>query len=135
MQALSLGIMDYLIKPFTYERFEEALQKCISRKKLLTNEKLFRQNEIDALLSHSPARKTPELLEKGMQKQTLDMIIKVMQEHPHQDITSEELSELTHLSKVTVRRYMNYLINEGKVTSTVDYSTGGRPRMCYELAS
>lgn len=34
-------------------------------------------------------------------------------------------------SKVTVRRYLNYLIGTGEAESQVDYSTGGRPRVEY----
>lgn len=35
------------------------------------------------------------------------------------------------LSKVTVRRYLNYLIGTSEAESQVDYSTGGRPRVEY----
>lgn len=40
-------------------------------------------------------------------------------------------SHLTGLSKVTVRRYLNYLIGTNEAESQVDYSTGGRPRVEY----
>ena len=41
-------------------------------------------------------------------------------------------SYLTGLSKVTVRRYLNYLIGTNEAESQVDYSTGGRPRVEYQ---
>ena len=34
-EALHLGIVDYLVKPFTFDRFKIALDKFISQKKLL----------------------------------------------------------------------------------------------------
>ncbi|WP_345740125.1 hypothetical protein [Neglectibacter timonensis] len=45
--------------------------------------------------------------------------------------TAEQIAADTGLSKVTVRRYLNYLIGMGEVESQVDYSTGGRPRVEY----
>lgn len=45
--------------------------------------------------------------------------------------TAEQIAADTGLPKVTVRRYLNYLIGTGKVESPVDYSTGSRPRVEY----
>ena len=33
-EAMSLGITDYLIKPFEFERFRTAVQKCIAKRDL-----------------------------------------------------------------------------------------------------
>ena len=46
-------------------------------------------------------------------------------------VSPEQIAADTGLSKVTVRRYLNYLIGMGEVESQVDYSTGGRPRVEY----
>lgn len=43
----------------------------------------------------------------------------------------EQIATDTTLSKVTVRRYLNYLIGTNEAESQVDYSTGGRPRVEY----
>ena len=45
--------------------------------------------------------------------------------------TAEQIAADTGLSKVTVRRYLNYLIGTNEAESQVDYSTGGRPRVEY----
>ena len=42
------------------------------------------------------------------------------------EFTQEDIDQL-----VTVRRYMNYLIENNEASSRVDYSTGGRPRVEY----
>lgn len=39
----------------------------------------------------------------------------------------------TGLSRVTIRRYMNFLIEENEVISQIDYSTGGRPSILYQI--
>ena len=46
-------------------------------------------------------------------------------------MTEQQIAADTGLSKVTVRRYLNYLIGTSKAESQVDYSTGGRPRVEY----
>ena len=34
-EALHLGIVDYLVKPFTFDRFQMALEKCIAQNNAL----------------------------------------------------------------------------------------------------
>lgn len=46
-------------------------------------------------------------------------------------MTEQQITADTGLSKVTVRRYLNYLIGRSEAESQVDYSTGGRPRVEY----
>ena len=33
----------------------------------------------------------------------------------------------------TIRRYLNYLVETGQLLSSIDYETGGRPRVLYRL--
>lgn len=44
------------------------------------------------------------------------------------------IAELLNLSSVTVRRYLNYLSETGKINSKMNYETGGRPCMRYGIA-
>ena len=46
-------------------------------------------------------------------------------------MTEQQIAADTGLSKVTVRRYLNYLIGTNEAENQVDYSTGGRPRVEY----
>ena len=48
--------------------------------------------------------------------------------------TGDELAERVGLTGVTVRRYMNYLAESGKVIGEMNYETGGRPCMLYRIA-
>ena len=45
----------------------------------------------------------------------------------------DEIAEKVNLTGVTVRRYMNYLAESGRVVSEINYETGGRPRMQYKV--
>lgn len=132
-EALHLGIIDYLIKPFRYERFMEALDKYLLKHRILKSDTNFTQDTIDQLIQSIPLPEQSRKMElqKGLQPQTLKKIRECLTLHYGESLTSEQIASETSLSKVTVRRYMNFLIEENKVTSEVDYSTGGRPSIRY----
>ena len=133
-EALHLGIVDYLVKPFKYERFSEAMDKYILRKTVMKKGMKFTQKDIDQLIHlQKPSKQSKEMdLQKGLQRQTLDKIRNSLSNHENEYLTSEQIASETELSKVTVRRYMNYLIEQSEITSVVDYSTGGRPSILYK---
>ena len=131
--ALRLGVVDYLIKPFRYERFEEALDKVVVRRKVIESGLDFTQSDIDEMIRArrpNPESRTAEL-EKGIQRQTLDHIRADLRKNADIYRTAEQIAADTGLSKVTVRRYLNYLIGTSEAESQVDHSTGGRPRVEY----
>jgi len=125
-EMLHLGVVDYLIKPYTYQRFNEALNKYLLQKNLLTKDRVY-QAEIDRILAGESLNKE---LPKGLNESTLETIRENLE---NKNNTCASLSSSTGLSKVTVRRYLNYLIECNEVDSTVDYETGGRPKVIYKL--
>jgi len=133
-EALRLGIVDYLIKPFSFSRFQEAVQKYLSKKDLLSSSDKADQAVVDRLLRNEPARAVDHgELRKGLNQKTLSYIYDYLREHAPEKHTCESLSAASGLSKVTIRRYLNYLIETGQVLSSIDYETGGRPRVLYRL--
>ena len=89
---------------------------------------------VDQLLRNSFAleKNTPEL-RKGLNVKTLGSIEALIRENPEGPHTCESISAESGLSKVTVRHYLNYLIETGTLRSSIDYETGGRPRVLYQL--
>ena len=133
--TLNNGIIDYIIKPFSFERFSSAIDKFKKRAGFMAENKTERitQTKLDTLLETQQPSPESEPLEKGLNKKTLETIHSWLTAHPTETVTCEALSGQLTLSKVTIRRYMNYLIETGKVKSTVDYETGGRPSIIYQL--
>jgi len=133
--ALHLGILDYLVKPFKYERFSKAIDKYLLKNKMMESGINFKQEDIDELINlrqESFVEKQMEL-SKGLQDKTIYLIRGYMNDRKNEFLTSEEISAHTGLSKVTVRRYMNYFIESNEVISDVDYKTGGRPSIKYKM--
>lgn len=129
--TLRLGIVDYLVKPFAYDRFQAALNKFLSMKGALKGVQVLRQENIDNVMSGF--RTSVDAPPKGIREQTLRIILDCLYESGEQ-LSGEDIAERVGLSAVTVRRYMNHLIQAGSVTGEMNYGTGGRPRMLYRAA-
>ncbi len=132
-EAMHLGIVDYLVKPFTFERFQMALDKYISQKNALKDFDTLSQKNIDFIIAHAH-KKNEDVLPKGIQEKTLQLILTYLKENSGMWLTGDVIAENVGLTGVTVRRYMNYLVEMGKVQGEMNYETGGRPRMLYRLA-
>ena len=132
-EALRLGIEDYIIKPFSYERLRDSVQRFRDKTSLVHGAKEASQDMVDRLLGNQPPRKPRGNLPKGLNARTLETIREVLTREPGGDHTCESISAASGLSRVTVRHYLNYLIDTEVLTSAIDYETGGRPRVLYRL--
>ena len=131
-EAMHLGVIDFLIKPFAYERFQVALEKFISNQQAFSQaEQTIDQSYVDSLISSVASSKThSEELPKGIQKKTLDLLMDYIKEKKGW-VSGDQISEDVGLSSVTVRHYMGYLMETKAVLGEINYETGGRPSMLY----
>lgn len=144
-ESVHLGVHDYLIKPFTFERFAASLEKFKAKKQLLNENSVMDQSCVDNLFAqeassgqtdltvagNSGEQEAMEALPKGIQKKTLSRIISYFDSNSGWSST-DMISEALGISIVTVRTYMNYLVKEKIITEDINYSTGGRPSMLYK---
>ena len=131
-EALHLGIVDYLVKPFTFDRFQMALEKYIAQNNALKDIETLNQKNIDHIFDNS-RKKSNDLFPKGIQERTLIIIMEYLNSNKGKWFTGDEIAEKVNLTGVTVRRYMNYLAESGRVVSEMNYETGGRPCMKYKV--
>ena len=124
---LKLGVVDYLVKPFVYERFQQALDTFCRHRQAIAGDAVS-QNALDHLFPGTASDHQPP---KGVQESTLERIRACLHAAPQQGLPSDALSQRTGLSAVTVRHYVNYLVEQGEIISTVNYDTGGRPCRLY----
>ena len=136
---IRLGVTDYLIKPFGYERFQLALKNFCDHWDTIHQDPnhphKFTQNQLDNVLLHLTASSPPPApggMPKGLQSQTLTLLQDYLKENP-QGHTCDDIASHVGLSVVTVRRYMNYLAEQHAITSDMDYNTGGRPCIIYHI--
>lgn len=131
-EALHLGIVDYLVKPFTFDRFQMALEKYISQNNALRDFETLNQKNIDHIIDNT-RKKSDDLYPKGIQEKTVDLIMEYLKANEGKWFTGDDIAEKVGLTGVTVRRYMNYLAESGRVTGEMNYETGGRPCMKYRI--
>ncbi len=129
-ETVHLGVIDYLIKPFAFDRFNIALEKFSSKKEALQNRKTFDQSFIDSLINTSRVHSEVKL-PKGIQAKTLNLIKNHLSEKKRWE-SGDMLAESLGISIVTVRHYMNYLVKCGFAMEDIDYETGGRPCLLYK---
>ena len=133
-EALRLGIEDYIIKPFSFQRLQETVQNYQNKISLVRRQDKADQAVVDQLLRNAFASQgTTRELRKGLNAKTLESIESLIRENPDGPHTCESISAESGLSKVTVRHYLNYLMETGVLRSSIDYETGGRPRVLYRL--
>lgn len=129
-ELYAYGVSDYLIKPFDYTRFQTSLKRFLSRREAFSADKAFNQEELDRVISPDVQRGL-RLMDKGIHPVTLELICSFLRKHKNERLSIDDLAKNVALSRVTLRRYMNYLIDKNYVIGGVDYYTGGRPSAMY----
>lgn len=133
---LARGVLDYLVKPFQYPRFQQALGRFIKSRQALTRDAdRLDQGSIDRLFQRSRSTQTANAsqLAKGLNAGTLERVRRFFNDHPDESFTSEQVAENLGLSRITIRHYVGYMADEHEIISSIDYQTGGRPAVRYSL--
>lgn len=128
-QTMHLGVLDYLVKPFTLERLQVSLEKFVSRYNLINQNSILDQEKIDSLIVNQVSVSEEEL-PKGIQKQTLEIILDYFDTVTYYQ-SVDMISEKIGISIVTIRHYLNYLVQKKVLEKTINYETGGHPSMLY----
>lgn len=123
--ALSSGVVDYLVKPFTYERFSQAIDKVLNFKLLMSKEKV-NQEMLDDYLSITKEYEDVEELPKGLSKITLKKIVENLLSR-NEGFNTQQIADDLDISRITVRKYLNYMVNMSVLSEDAEYSTSGRP--------
>lgn len=130
--AIRNGVLDYIVKPVTFNRFREALEKVARQRKLLESSQEFSQAVIDQVFSGGQMIIESDALPKGIDPLTLAKVEDTMKSFTS-GINAEDLSNHLGASRTTARRYLEYLISIGKAKAELEYGIVGRPERKYYL--
>ena len=123
--ALTNGVVDYLVKPFTYERFSQAVDKVQEYVSLLSKEKI-NQDLIDDYLNSGRVEEEEDSLPKGLSRITLKKVLKNIKEQ-ERGFTTQQIADDLDISRITIRKYLNHLVNINVLSEDAEYYTSGRP--------
>jgi CitB family two-component system response regulator MalR len=129
-RALKLGAVDYLIKPFEFERLKQALDRYGETRRMIRGGQALDQTELDKHLARrtTEGRKAEEL-PKGLDRNTLDKVVKAIAAWQGESpwFTAEEIGQQVGISRVSVRKYFEFLCALKALRMEPGYGTGGRP--------
>ncbi len=130
-KVFRLGAVDYIVKPFRFDRFRLALEKYQKMWKKLMEVKTISQEDIDHWIERDYEGKS-ESLPKGISDITLKQIMMALIEQD-QPVTAEQLANDLGMARVTVRRYLEYLVQQNKIRVEIEYGSVGRPKHYYSI--
>jgi CitB family two-component system response regulator MalR len=129
-KALKLGAADYLIKPFEFERLKQALEHYRETNHMIRRGEALDQTQLDKRLARrASGSQVAEGLPKGLDRNTLDKVLQVIAAWPGEPpwFTSEEVGQQVGISRVSVRKYFEFLCTLKVLRMEPGYGTGGRP--------
>lgn len=127
--AAAHGVVGYLLKPFTYPALRDRLTAYAAyRAHVSGGGDAAGQADIDRVLDTSrPAGAVP--LPKGMGRDTLDAVISALR--AGRGLSAAEVGTHIGASRITARRYLEYLAGAGLVDRVPRYGGAGRPEHEY----
>ena len=133
-EAMHLGVVHYIVKPFTFATLRERLESYATLKTQLDRLQQADQPEIDRLYRLLRTRDAHEALPKGISAPTLAHVIGFVRESD-EGLSSLELATRANLSQGIARRYLRFLADSGMVNLTLRYAAAGRPEHIYHWAA
>lgn len=136
-EAFRGGAVQYLIKPFTAEAMRDRLVEFQRRHHSVQAagaDREMAQQEVDALFGTGPASARAVELPKGLTLQTLQLVARALRDRAAGDpatLSAAECAEEVGLARVSVRRYLEHLVDSGRAEVTLRYGRAGRPERRY----
>ncbi|MFC0562092.1 response regulator [Halalkalibacter alkalisediminis] len=122
-----LGAVDYLVKPFRFDRFKTALETYQKMRRKLNDSSSLNQSDIDQM---KRIQQRDQSMPKGLSETTMRQILLNLIDQP-KPVTAEQVATSLGMARVTVRRYLDHLEQSGKIQVQVKYGSVGRPSHHY----
>jgi response regulator of citrate/malate metabolism len=129
--TVHLGVVDYLVKPFDQERLRQSLSLFTRRMAMLSGSRL-RQPEVDRLRTDGPGAR--RWLPRDLSPARLEQVRRSFAEATGA-VTAAQLAEVLGISRVTARRYLEYLVTIGRARASEAAVGPGRPTKTYTAVS
>jgi response regulator of citrate/malate metabolism len=128
--AVSLGVVQYLLKPFTFQALRDKLERYAEyRTQMRASGEVAAQSEVDrafAALRGAPSASLPP----GCSEETLEVVSRYMQA-AQVAVSALEVGQSCGISRVTARRYLEHLTQSGVLVRRQRHGGGGRPEIEY----
>lgn len=123
--ALRNGAVDYLIKPFEFDRMQTALVAFKKRLQLIRESANLSQRDLDQQVFARNLQLDGEL-PKGLDRNTIKRVWERILEQ-QEEFTAEEMANYVGLSPVSIRKYLKYFQSVDLLNVEISYGAVGRP--------
>lgn len=128
--AVSLGVVQYVLKPFVFATLRERLLAYRAyREQVQGAEQVGTQAEVDEVIGGLRAGAETRL-PKGMSEELLSRVSRALRE-ADAGISATEVGDAVGVSRVTARRYAEFLCESRLVVRRSRYTGSGRPEVEY----
>jgi two-component system, CitB family, response regulator len=131
-KAFRRGVVDYILKPLTFDRFKESLISYKNKRETLVGEGVMQEDSIKLLWNQlGPGKLNPDATPpKGIDPITKEKVVSHLK-NIEGGITAETLGLEIGVSRSTARRYLEYLVSEKRAYTELLYGSVGRPERRY----
>lgn len=130
-RALRYGAVDYLVKPFEFERLRMALSAFRDGVAFMREQAAINQADLDQRIMHLDLAGTTTLLPKGLDRNTLKMVWQALEGINRETFTTEEMANRIGISRVSMRKYLDFLKQINILDIEIAYGSIGRPLYKY----
>jgi len=132
--AVSSGVVQYLLKPFTFPALRDKLERYARfRREVDRAAGAVDQTEVDHLLATLRGNDGPAL-PKGLSGNTMDSVAAALRDAEDDGLSAGAAGDRLGMSRVTARRYLEYLADNGLAVRRPQYGQVGRPEVWYRWA-
>ncbi|KYG91139.1 regulator [[Bacillus] sp. KCTC 13219] len=137
---LHLGVFDYIMKPFTFERMEQTLKNYRQFKRAANSSEGLTQQQLDSFMRNEsatvaePASKLDNLesLPKGLNKATLFKVLQYLKTEL-EGASADKVASAIGVARVTARRYLDFMEKQQLIQVEIRYGSVGRPTNHYYI--
>jgi response regulator of citrate/malate metabolism len=129
-RAVAQGVLAYLLKPFTFAGFRAKLESYADYRRQLDQPRgRVGQAQVDEIIASRRGPGTTPELPKGLSEDTLNRIRSTVGQA--RAASAAQVAERTGTSRVTARRYLEFLVTTGEVRRKSRHGGTGRPEIDY----
>lgn len=132
-EGVSLGVVQHVLKPFTFPTLRERLCRYAEfRSTTATSDgEASSQAEVDRALSGLRSAPGSAALPKGLSEATLEAVTRALREAGDAGLSASAAAEALGVNRITARRYLEHLVEDGRAGRKPQYGQVGRPELCY----
>ena len=134
MRALRFGAIDYIIKPFEFDRLKDALANYKELIHVMSDESMIQQKDLDHYILYKDHTVNVQL-PKGIDRNTLKRVWDKIQSSQQKIFSTEEIAVQVGISRVSMRKYLEFMKEIDVLKLELIYGTIGRPVYKYRCAT